>query len=102
MGCANYHAWLIFNDGTKWIVPRMGFNDTPLELVKYLVKSEYAALKFLEGTDVPAPRVFGYGLASDPENRAGVRYIFMEALPGRPFHRMRRLRAEGEDSGAGC
>ncbi|KAL4969285.1 uncharacterized protein BDV14DRAFT_196109 [Aspergillus stella-maris] len=88
MGCANYHAWLIFNDGTKWIVriPRTGFSDAPLELVEYLVKSEYATLKFLEGTNVPAPRLFGYGLAFDPSNRVGVGYILMEALPGRPCH----------------
>ncbi|KAL4798215.1 hypothetical protein BDV19DRAFT_397113 [Aspergillus venezuelensis] len=88
MGCANYHAWLIFNDGMKWLVriPGTGFSDTPLELGEYLVKSEYATLKFLEGTNVPAPKVFGYALASDPKNRVGVSYILMQALPGRPYY----------------
>lgn len=88
MGCANYHGWLVFDNGEKWIVriPRTGFSDVPPELVEYLVASEYATLRFLEPTRVPAPKVFAYGLASDPSNRVGVSYIMMQALPGRPFY----------------
>ena len=58
MGCANYHAWLTFDDGEKWIVriPRTPFSDVPPDLVEYLVRSEFATLKFLELTDVPAPK----------------------------------------------
>jgi len=88
MGCANYHGWLVFDNGEQWIVRirRTGFSDVPLELVEYLIASEYATLKFLEPTKVPAPKVFAYGLASDPCNRVGVSYIMMQALPGNPFY----------------
>jgi hypothetical protein len=87
MGCANYHAWLIFDDGERWLarIPRTGFSDVPPELVEYLVSSEYATLKFLETTSIPAPKAFGYGLASDPTNHVGVSYLLIEALPGRPY-----------------
>lgn len=87
MGCANYHAWITFNDSEKWIVriPREPFSDIPSKLVEYLVGSEFATLNFLEKTKIPAPKVFGYGLASDAGNLAGVSYIFMEALPGKPY-----------------
>ncbi|KAJ5832207.1 hypothetical protein N7474_000518 [Penicillium riverlandense] len=88
MGCANYHAWLVFDNGDKWIVrvPRTGFTDVPSELVEYLVASEYATLKFLEPTKIPAPKPYGYGLASDPSNRVGVSYILMQAMPGKPYY----------------
>jgi len=88
MGCANYHGWLEFEDGEKWLVriPRTGFSTVPPELVEYLVASEYATLKFLETTKVPTAKAFGFGLASDPTNRVGVSYILMEALPGKPYH----------------
>ncbi|CAL5869361.1 uncharacterized protein PFLUO_LOCUS3590 [Penicillium psychrofluorescens] len=88
MGCANYHAWLCFENGERWIarIPRTGFSDVPIDLVEYLVMSEYATLKFLEPTEVPAPKPFAYGIGSDPLNRVGVSYILMQALPGRPFY----------------
>ncbi|KAJ6037296.1 hypothetical protein N7540_001575 [Penicillium herquei] len=88
MGCANYHAWLCFENGERWIVriPRTGFSDVPLDLVEYLVMSEYATLKFLDSTNIPSPKPFAYALASDPANRAGVSYILMQALPGKPFY----------------
>ncbi|KAJ5569973.1 uncharacterized protein N7459_009403 [Penicillium hispanicum] len=88
MGCANYHGWLVFDTGERWIVriPRTGFSDTPPELVEYLVVSEYATLKFLERTNVPSPTAFAYGLASDPSNRVGASYIMMQALPGTPYY----------------
>ncbi|KAB8226123.1 glycosyl hydrolases family 31-domain-containing protein [Aspergillus novoparasiticus] len=87
MGCAKYQAWLSFDNGEKWLVqiPHTGNRDVPSELVEYLVASEYATLRFLEPTKIPAPRAFTYRLASDPSNRVGVSYIIMEALPGRPF-----------------
>jgi len=88
MGCANYHAWLAFDNGDKWIirVPRTGFSDVPPELVEYLVANEYATLKFLEPAKIPTPKPYGYGLASDPSNRVGVSYILMQAMPGKPFY----------------
>lgn len=75
MGCANYHCWIIFDDGIKWIVriPRTAsFDDVPQDLVDYLVASEYATLKFLEKIDTPTPKAYGFGLSSDPKNLVGV------------------------------
>jgi hypothetical protein len=88
MGCANYHAILIFDDGEEWLarIPRTGFSDVPMDLVEYLVASEYATLKFLESTTLPSPKAFGYGLLSDTTNAAGVNYILMEKLPGKPYY----------------
>ncbi|TQS33948.1 hypothetical protein Golomagni_05692 [Golovinomyces magnicellulatus] len=89
MGCANHHSWITFEDGVRWIVriPRTSnFSDIPLDLVDYLVESEYATLKFLETTKVPSPKVFGCGLAEDPANTVGVGYILEEAMSGTPFY----------------
>ena len=87
MGCANYHGWIKFSDGEKWLVriPRRGTGDVPDELIDYLVVSEYATLEFLRTTNIPASRPFGYGLRSDPQNRVGVSYLLMEPLPGEPY-----------------
>ncbi|KAJ5697259.1 hypothetical protein N7488_010943 [Penicillium malachiteum] len=48
--------------------------------------NEYATLKFLESTNIPSPKPFAYALASDPANRAGIGYVLMQALPGKPFY----------------
>lgn len=87
MGCANYHGWIDFEDGIKWLVriPRTAGNNVPGGLIDYLIESEYATLLFLQGTKVPAPRTFGYGLRSDPANLVGVGYIFLEYLSGQPY-----------------
>ena len=84
MGCANYHALIRFpDDGSVWLirVPRMN-GSIPQSLVDYLIRSEYATLKFLETTKVPAPRAFNYGVASDKNNRVGVSYILIEEMGG--------------------
>ncbi|KAJ3567795.1 hypothetical protein NPX13_g6649 [Xylaria arbuscula] len=90
MGCANYHAWIIFDDRVKWLarIPRTtAFSDIPINLVDYLIESEYATLKFLEKhLSIPAPKAYGFGLFSDPNNMTGVGYIFEDAMPGRPFY----------------
>ncbi|KAJ5778495.1 hypothetical protein N7520_001741 [Penicillium odoratum] len=88
MGCANYNAWLCFENGERWIfrTPRTGFSDIPLNLVEYSVMSEYATLKFLESSKVPASKPFAYDIGSDSTNRVGVGYILMQALPGVPFY----------------
>lgn len=88
MGCANYHGWLCFENGERWIVRilRTGFSDVPLDLVEYLVKSEYATLKFLQSTKVPEPKPFAFGLGFEPSNRVGVGYMLMQSLPGKPFY----------------
>ncbi|KAI0195835.1 hypothetical protein EV127DRAFT_160249 [Xylaria flabelliformis] len=89
MGCANYHCWIVFDDGIKWLarIPRTtDFSDVPTDLTEYLVESEYATLKVLENLGVPAPRAHGYGLSSDPDNSVGVSYILEDAMPGNPFY----------------
>lgn len=98
MGCANYHCWLIFDTDERWIVriPRTGFSDVPSELVEYLVESEYATLKFLESANIPTPKVYGYGLASDHSNRVGVCYIIMQALTGKPYYAQETSPAQKE------
>lgn len=101
MGCANYHARLRFSgdgdDGappssssSSWLlrVPRVsGFAvGLPVALAEYLVRSEYATLKFLETTAVPAPRAFSFGLPSRGTDRGvGVCFLLVEELPGRPW-----------------
>ncbi|OAQ99355.1 hypothetical protein LLEC1_01062 [Akanthomyces lecanii] len=91
MGSANYHARIRFQDGSaSWLlrVPRVasfavGF---PVSLADYLVHSEYATLKFLETTNVPAPRAFGYGVCSNgTDHGVGVSFLLVEELPGRPW-----------------
>ncbi|KAL4891336.1 hypothetical protein BDV59DRAFT_182251 [Aspergillus ambiguus] len=88
MGCANYHARIRFTDDSSvWLlrVPRIS-SGIPQSLADYLIRSEYATLKFLETTNVPAPRAFDYGLAGDKNNKAGVSYILLEQMAGKPWN----------------
>lgn len=91
MGSANYHARIRFQDGSpSWLlrVPRVtsfavGFPDP---LADYLIHSEYATLKFLETTRVPAPRAFAYGVCGNgTDYGVGVTFLLMEELPGKPW-----------------
>lgn len=86
MGGANYHARIRFADGSVWLVrvPRVN-GSIPQSLIDYLVQSEYATLKFLETTSVPAPRAFDYGVTGE-DNGVGVSYILMEEMPGKPWN----------------
>ncbi|KAM7210568.1 hypothetical protein V8F06_014054 [Rhypophila decipiens] len=36
MGCANYHAWLVFQDDERWLarIPRDPFTDLPPDLIE--------------------------------------------------------------------
>lgn len=95
MGCANYHARIRFDDGSRsWLlrVPRVTSYAVafPPQLVAYLVRSEYATLKFLETTNVPAPKVFAYGVKGDGDeddgHGLGVSFLLMEELPGKPWY----------------
>ncbi|KAF1954022.1 hypothetical protein CC80DRAFT_595556 [Byssothecium circinans] len=90
-GCANYHARIRFGDGSpSWLmrVPRVsGFAvGFPVSLAEYLIRSEYATLKFLENTAVPAPRAFSFGIPSQgTDHGIGVCFLLMEELPGKPW-----------------
>ncbi|KAF7594414.1 hypothetical protein BBP40_009234 [Aspergillus hancockii] len=48
-----------------------------------LLRVEYATLKFLEPTKVPAPQVYGYGLASEPTSGRQTGG-FSDTFPGMP------------------
>ncbi|KAI1817075.1 hypothetical protein GGS20DRAFT_534349 [Poronia punctata] len=91
MGCANYHLRIRFDDASpSWLmrVPRIsGFAvGLPVRLAEYLIRSEYATLKFLESTAVPAPRPFSFGIPSEGTDRGiGVCFLLMEELPGKPW-----------------
>lgn len=61
--------------------------DSPEEPAAYLIGSEYTTLKVLETTTVPAPRAFACGMRGDGTDRGiGVRFLFMEELPGTPWY----------------
>ncbi|KAJ3476077.1 hypothetical protein NLG97_g9243 [Lecanicillium saksenae] len=85
-----YHARVRFHDGSpSWLlqVPRLtSFIRRPLTLIDYLIRSEYATLKFLEGTSAPAPRVFAYGVTGH-DHGVGVSFLLTEELPGSPWNR---------------
>ncbi|KAM6487614.1 hypothetical protein HDV62DRAFT_400017 [Trichoderma sp. SZMC 28011] len=91
MGSANYHARVRFQDGSpSWLlrVPRVTscVVGLPISLADYLISSEYATLKFLETTAVPAPRAFSYGICSNgTDHGVGVAFLLMEELLGKPW-----------------
>jgi hypothetical protein len=99
-GCANHHARVRFGDGSpSWLlrVPRVsGFAvGLPVPLAEYLIRSEYATLKFLETTAVPAPRAFSFGIPSrGTDHGVGVCFLLMEELPGKLWD------GRGGDAGA--
>lgn len=84
MGGMNYHIEICFEDGVAWLARIRRFNATspPPAVRDYIIKSEAAALIFLEKTGVPAPRVYNYALEG-PGNPVGVGFILMEKLPGK-------------------
>lgn len=89
MGGSNYHARVLFDDGSPpWLlrVPRVTSYEVglPESLVEHLVLSEYATLRFLENTKVPAPRAYGYGIygSGKEDHDVGVSFLLMEHLPG--------------------
>ncbi|KAH8803685.1 hypothetical protein F5884DRAFT_824465 [Xylogone sp. PMI_703] len=91
MGSGNYHARIHFHDGSpSWLlrVPRVASfaAAVPPSLVEHLIRSEYATLKFLESTAVPAPRAFGYGMQGfGTYHGVGVNFILIEELRGVPW-----------------
>ncbi|GJN81725.1 hypothetical protein PLIIFM63780_005260 [Purpureocillium lilacinum] len=84
MGGMNYHIELCLDDGVSWIARIRRFNATspPAPLRDYILRSEVATLRFLEGTAVPAPKVYDFALEG-PENPVGVGFILMDKLPGK-------------------
>lgn len=89
MGNVNYHIELEFEDGVRWVarIKRQNVNAPSHLVQKYIIQSEVATYHFLETTEVPAPRVFGF--FATPENSVGVAYILMEKVPGQPYSQSR-------------
>lgn len=83
-----YDACIRFDDDSEWLfqVRWPGYDATAADDSPKLdqeVMSEYATLKFLETTAVPAPRVFGYGLRSGgpgADHGVGVSFLLLESL----------------------
>lgn len=90
-GCANYHARIRFSNGSPcWLIriPRVtGFAvGLPVSLADYLVRSEYATLKFLETARVPAPKAFFFGLPPEGNDHGiGVPFLMIEEMPGKTW-----------------
>lgn len=89
-GRANYKARIRFHDGSPpWLIQVLRvtvFIGCPLALIDYLIRSEYATLKFLEGTAVPAPRAFAYGVTGH-DHGVGISFLLMEELGGKLWNR---------------
>lgn len=86
MGGQNFHVDVEFGDGVVWLAP-IRLDDPllpPREVRDHVFESEVATLKFLEKTDVPAPRVHTY--ASESEAKlVGAPYVLMEKMRGVPL-----------------
>ena len=85
MGGQNAHVDIKFADGTIWLA-RIRLEDPilpPKATQHYIFMSEIATLRFLEKTNVPAPKVYAYA-AESKDNHVGTSYILMEKLAGVP------------------
>ncbi|KAL4886639.1 hypothetical protein BJY04DRAFT_213398 [Aspergillus karnatakaensis] len=82
MGGMNYHIEIHFQDDVVWLarIRRCNATSPPLDMQRYIMRSEVATLQFLSRTNVPAPKVFDYDLDG---GLVGVGYILMEKLPGK-------------------
>lgn len=87
MGGMHIHLRLRFSNGTTWLarILRYNYNSFSDEFSNSVIKNECATLRWLEKTDVPAPRLHGYGLRNDPYNDVGVAYMLIDELPGTPL-----------------
>ncbi|KAI3567905.1 hypothetical protein IWW34DRAFT_859505 [Fusarium oxysporum f. sp. albedinis] len=90
-GCTTYHARIRFDDkSATWLlrVTRvMGFVvGFPVHLAEYLIHSEFATLKLLATTGVPAPRAFSISITTQGTDRGtGICFLLIEELAGKPW-----------------
>ncbi|CAD0083684.1 unnamed protein product [Aureobasidium vineae] len=84
MGGMNLHVRIIFEDKITWIarIRRSNATSPPPQLRDRILKSEIQTLLFLEKTNIPTPKVWGYALEGQ-ENPVGVGYILMDCMPGK-------------------
>ena len=83
---------LTFGDATIWVA-RLPLRIDPTGVVRHTsihMRNEIAALKFVKHhSRIPVPEVHGFNLGEN--NKIGVPYVFMSALPGsilRPLPRV--------------
>lgn len=83
----------MFEDQVLWLarIPLLRHCHQPEEITL----SYAATLKYLKiHTKIPVPRVYDYAVKSDPRNVAGVSYILMEHLGGKPLPELDSLDLE--------
>ncbi|KAB8360850.1 hypothetical protein FH972_024584 [Carpinus fangiana] len=87
LGGMHMHMEVCFADGISWLarIPRMNFQSFPSDITNALLLSECGTLRWLEGANIPAPRLHAYGLQGDAANKVGIPYMLIDKLPGRPF-----------------
>ena len=86
MGGQNCHVDIEFTDGTIWLA-RIHLDDPllpPKPTQTYISRAEVATLRFLETTDIPAPKLYTYADESTV-NPVGASYMLIEKLPGGPL-----------------
>jgi aminoglycoside phosphotransferase (APT) family kinase protein len=84
MGGQNCHLDVDFDDDIKWIarLRLQGPTVPPQETQRKTLASEVNTLRFLETTNIPAPKLYSHSLESD---EIGSPFILMEKMPGRPL-----------------
>lgn len=83
----NLHLQIEFENGDKWLarIIRRNYTSFSNDLTNTILKSEYATLRWLESVNIPASRVFAYGLQGDPENVVGAAFLLVTEVPGTPY-----------------
>ncbi|KAL1305438.1 hypothetical protein AAFC00_002321 [Neodothiora populina] len=86
-GGMNVHLEIVFDDGVVWLarIRRHNATSPPPALRDHILRSEAATLHFLEGTRVPAPKVFRFAFEHETDNPVGVSYLIYEKLPENPL-----------------
>ena len=86
LGGANFHVHIRFEDNSpSWLarIPRGGW---PPALEEYLVRGEFATLKFLERTKITSPKAYGHCIRGEKGNNVGVSYLLIEKMPGKVWY----------------
>jgi hypothetical protein len=87
-GGVNILFELVFDDHEIWIARiRRPDEQYPVSGIDYVLESEVATMRFLHhNTTLPIPAVHGHDARLGAENRVGMPYIFMEAMPGKRLY----------------
>lgn len=88
MGGMHIHLRIKFSNGSSWLarIPRQNYPSSSDDFTARITESECATIKWQEQlTDVPSPRLHGFGLQNDPRNEVGVTYMLIDELHGTPL-----------------